>query len=149
MMGGDMRVVARATLVTGLAAMLTQACAGGAMQGSASTTLQTTPATPASTPSFGIAGADSYVTAEWQPDERRGRPIISGYVTNRFGLPTRNVRLWVESLDAGGRVTGTQVGYVSGNVLPGARVYFEVPLSAKAAGYRVSVLSFDILQGHI
>src|SRR5262249_25120118 len=108
-MGGDMRTVARVTLVTGLAAMLTQACAGGAVQGSAGGTLQTTPPPAASTPSFGIAGADSSFTAEWQPDERRGRPIISGYVTNRLGLPTRNVRVWVESLDAGGRVTGTQV----------------------------------------
>jgi hypothetical protein len=140
-----MRAFSRATLTAGLAAMLMQACASAPTGGA----LQTSPAGVGSTPSFGIAGADAYVTAEWQPDERRGRPTISGYVTNRHGLPLRNVRLWVESLDAGGRVAGTQVGYVNGAVNPGARVYFEVPLSAKAPGYRVSVLSFDIVQGHI
>jgi hypothetical protein len=139
-----MRAFSRATLTAGLAAALMQACAGAPPGGA----LQTTPAGAASIPSFGVAGADAYVTAEWQPDERRGRPVISGYVTNRHGLPLRNVRLWVESLDAGGRAA-TQIGYVNGYVNPGSRVYFEVPLTAKAAGYRVSVLSFDIVQGHI
>jgi hypothetical protein len=59
------------------------------------------------------------------------------------------MRLRVETLDAAGGVTGSQIGYVSGYVTPGSRVYFEVPLPAKAPNYRVSVLSFDTIQGHI
>jgi hypothetical protein len=40
-------------------------------------------------------------------------------------------------------VTATTVGYVSGDVLPGARVYFEVPVARAAPAYRVVVLSWD------
>jgi len=73
---------------------------------------------------------------------------LSGYVTNQWGLATRNVRLRVEALDASGNVTATHIGYVNGFVIPGAHVYFEVPVQAKAPSYRVSVLSFDPVQGH-
>jgi hypothetical protein len=100
-------------------------------------------------PSYGVYGADSYFKLEWQADERRGRPIVSGYVTNQAGLPMRNVRLRVESLDAAGNATASSIGYVNGYATPGARVYFEVPVSATAPAYRVTVLSFDIIQGHI
>jgi hypothetical protein len=124
-------------------AMLAQACASGATQ-SASTS-----AAGQGVPSYGVYGADSYFTVEWQADERGGRPMVSGYVTNQLGLPMRNVRLRVEALDAAGGVTANYIGYVNGYVSPGSRVYFEVPVPAKASNYRVTVLSFDIIQGHI
>lgn len=123
--------------------MLAQACAGGVMQSTSSG------ASPQSPPSYGIYGTDSYFTVEWQPDERRGQPIVSGYVSNQWGWATRNVRLRVEALDAAGTVTASYIGYVNGYVTPGSRVYFEVPVQAKAPNYRVTVLSFDPLQGHI
>ena len=126
-----------------VAAMLAQGCASGVMQSAA------TGSTSQGAPSYGVYGADSYFTVEWQADERRGRPIVGGYVTNQFGLPMRNVRLRVEALDPAGGVTASYIGYVSGYVNPGSRVYFEVPVPAKAPSYRVSVLSFDIIQGHI
>ena len=122
--------------------VLAQACAGGATQSAV------TGAAAPSPPSYGIYGVDSYYKVEWQPDERRGRPIVSGYVTNQWGVSTKNVRLRVEALDAAGGVTGSYIGYVSGYVLPGVRVYFEVPVPAKAPNYRVTVLSFDTIQGH-
>jgi hypothetical protein len=61
----------------------------------------------------------------------------------------RNVRLRVEALDAASNVAASSIGYVNGYVTPGARVYFEAPVPAKAPTYRVTVLSFDIIQGHI
>ena len=123
--------------------MLVQACGGGVTQSASSGAVASSP------PSYGIYGVDQYFTVEWQPDERRGRPIVSGYVTNEWGLSTKNVRLRVEALDAGGNATASYIGYVSGHVLPGARVYFEVPVQAKAPNYRLTVLSFDTIQGHI
>jgi hypothetical protein len=63
-------------------------------------------------------------------------------------LATRNVRLRVEALDAAGAVTAAYIGYVNGFITPGSRVYFEVPVETKAPSYRVSVLSFDPVQGH-
>ena len=124
-------------------AMLAQACAGGATQSAS------TGSAGQGVPSYGVYGADSYFKVEWQADERRGQPIVNGYVTNQFGLPMRNVRLRVEALDAAGGATASYIGYVNGYVNPGSRVYFEVPVPAKAPSYRVSVLSFDIIQGHI
>lgn len=137
-----MQRVLRALVTCAVVAMLVQACAGGATQSAA------TGAAAPSRPSYGIYGVDSYFKVEWQPDERRGRPIVSGYVTNQWGVSTKNVRLLVEALDAAGGVSGSYIGYVSGYVLPGVRVYFEVPVPAKAPNYRVTVLSFDAIQGH-
>jgi hypothetical protein len=127
------------------AALLTQACTGG--------TMAVAPSAPAaagapSDPSYGVYGYDSYFKVESQPDERHGKPLVSGYVGNQWGFPVRNVRLRVEALDAAGNVTATSIGYVNGTVIPGSRVYFEVPVPAKAPGYRVRLLSFDPVQGH-
>ena len=55
--------------------------------------------------SYGIYGVDSYFKVEAQPDQRRGKPIVSGYVTNEAGLAARNVRLRVEALARRGEVT--------------------------------------------
>jgi hypothetical protein len=134
--------VLRAVVACAVVAMLIQACAGGVTQSAS------TGAAASSPPSYGTYGVDSYFKLEWQPDERRGRPIISGYVTNQWGISTRNVRLRVEALDAAGSVTASYIGYVNGYVVPGSRVYFEVPVQAKAPNYRVTVLSFDTIQGH-
>ena len=62
--------------------------------------------------------------------KRHGKPTLSGYVTNEWGLGTRNLRLRVGALDAAGNVTATDIGYVTGHVTPGARVYFENPVEA-------------------
>jgi hypothetical protein len=88
-------------------------------------------------------GSEAYFAIDWQAGERRGRPVVSGHVVNTYGVAAYYVRLLVESLDAAGQVTGTTVGYVSGDVLPGARIYFEVPVARAAPAYRVVVLSWD------
>jgi hypothetical protein len=135
--------VLRAAVACVVIVMLVQACAGGAMQSAP------TGAAGPGVPSYGIYGTDSYFKVEWQADERGGKPLVSGYVTNQWGMPTRNVRLRVEALDTSGNVTANDIGHVFGYVTPGSRVYFEVPVSAKAPSYRVTVLSFDPIQGHI
>jgi hypothetical protein len=140
-----MRGALRWAVIVAIVPMLTQACAGGMMESAQSTP---TAAGAQSVPSYGIYGTDSYFKVEWQPDERRGKPMVSGYVTNQWGLATRNVRLRVEALDAAGNVTANYIGYVNGYVNPGSHVYFEVPVQAKAPSYRVTVLSFDPVQGH-
>lgn len=140
-----MRGALRSAVGLAVVPMLIQACAGGGMQ-----SLQTTSSAQGaqSAPSYGIYGTDSYFKVEWQPDERSGKPMVSGYVANQWGLATRNVRLRVEALDAAGNVAATYIGYVNGILTPGSRSYFEVPVQAKAPSYRVTVLSFDPAQGH-
>lgn len=137
-----MQKVSRVAVACAVVAMLMQGCAGGVTESAS------TGAAASSAPSYGIYGVDSYFKVEWQPDERRGKPMVSGYVTNQWGVATKNVRLRVEALDAAGSAGASYIGYVSGYVLPGTRVYFEVPVQAKAPNYRVTVLSFDAIQGH-
>ncbi|HMH50608.1 MAG TPA: FxLYD domain-containing protein [Candidatus Acidoferrum sp.] len=137
-----MQRVLRVAVGCGVVAMLMQACASGVTQ-------SPSPGSAAQgAPSYGIYGVDSYFKVEWQADERGGKPMVSGYVANQWGLGARNVRLRVEALDAAGSVAATYIGYVNGYVTPGARVYFEVPVPAKAPSYRVTVLSFDPINGH-
>jgi hypothetical protein len=82
---------------------------------------------------------------EWSASEdRRGRPVVSGYVYNRrAGVYAIAVRLRVEALDGSGAVVGSSTGYVMGDVPPSSRSYFEVRAPVKAPSYRVTVDSFD------
>jgi hypothetical protein len=65
------------------------------------------------------------------------------------GLPSRvtNVRLRVDAVDTNATVTASAVGRVLGEVRAGERAYFYVPGSSRAATYRVSVQSFDKVEG--
>ena len=97
--------------------------------------------------SYRTYGSEAFFAVDWQPADRRGRPVVTGHVVNTYGIPTHNVRLLVESLDAAGQVTATTIGYVSGDVVPGARLSFEVPVERVAPAYRVVVLSWDWKRG--
>ena len=93
--------------------------------------------------SYRIYGYEASFPVEWQAGERRGRPIVTGHVANNFGRTVERVRVLVESLDAAGQVTATTIGYVDGDLTPGARFYFEVPVARAAPAYRVVVLSWN------
>lgn len=88
--------------------------------------------------------AETDLRIEWSPSEdRRGRPIVSGYIYNqRAGSYATGVRLRVEALDATGQVVGSTIGYVLGDVPPSNRSYFEVRAPAKSPSYRVTIESF-------
>lgn len=96
---------------------------------------------------YRIYGSEAYFAVDWQAGERRGRPVVSGYVVNTYGVTAQNVRLLVERLDTAGQVTATTIGYVGGDVPSGSRVYFEVPVERAAPAYRVVVLSWDWKRG--
>lgn len=82
---------------------------------------------------------------EWSArEDRRGRPIVSGYIYNeRPGSYATGVRLRVEALDAAGQIVDSTTGYVIGDVPPSNRSYFEVKAPAKAASLRVTVQSYS------
>ena len=132
-----MRRALSASVTCAVVAVLIQGCAGGMTQGTSS------PSASAGAQSYGVYGLERYFPLEWRPDERRGKSLVSGYVTNQWGISVNNVRMRVEAIDAAGGVTATYIGYVFGDVTPGTRAYFEVPVPQKSASYRVSVLSFD------
>ncbi len=138
--------VVRGRAVLGMVLMLPQASASGGAMESAQSAANAQGGQ--GTQSYGVYGVDSYFKVEWQLDERRGKPMVSGYVRNQWGMGARNVRLRVEALDAAGAVVATYIGYVNGDAAPGAHIYFEVPVREKAPNYHVNVLSFDPVEGH-
>jgi hypothetical protein len=77
-----------------------------------------------------------------EAESHRGR-AVEGYVYNGLPWGITNVRLRVESVDRSGTVTGEASGWVIGDVKPGGRGYFFVPVSSRAAAYRATVQSFD------
>jgi len=103
---------------------------------------------PAPAQEYRIYGAERFFSVEWEAGERAGRPVVSGYLENVFGIPAVRVRLLVESVDAAGTVIERTIDWVPGDVTPGARYYFEVALPRAAPGYRVVVLSWDWKHGH-
>jgi hypothetical protein len=74
---------------------------------------------------------------------KKGTPVYSGYIYNNGGGGVANIRLLVETLDAEGKVIGEAQGTALGSMLARDRLYFEVPLHATGASYRVRVLSWD------
>jgi hypothetical protein len=98
------------------------------------------PAAAVSAPS----GIDARIRLDWEAGTTRGgKPAIQGYVYNDYGRPAADVHLLVETLDASGAVIGRTIGFVHGVVQFNDRVYFEVPLKATGASYRVTATSFD------
>lgn len=93
-----------------------------------------------------VVGGERYFKLQWEAADRNGRPGVRGSILNDFGFPAQKIRLLVESLDAAGGVTAQTIGYVAGQITPGTRSYFEVPVPAPAATYRVAMFQWEWLQ---
>jgi hypothetical protein len=83
------------------------------------------------------------VAPEKDADLRR----LRGYVENTYGEAAGRVQLLGQALDGGGAVVGQKIWWLSG-VVPGfGRVYFEIPNMPKADHYRVTVWTYERIQG--
>jgi hypothetical protein len=89
-----------------------------------------------------MAGWERLFSVSWGPGEYRGQPSVEGYVDNISPYHTSNIRILVESMDAGGQVTNQQIAWLSGDLLGGGRLFFQVP-TPSAPSYRVRVFSYD------
>jgi hypothetical protein len=90
------------------------------------------------------SGFDERIRLDWEAGTTRsGKPLIRGYVLNDYAQPANNVLLLVETLDGSGQVVARTVGFVFGLVQGNSRAYFEVPLKAAGASYRVTVTALD------
>ncbi len=69
---------------------------------------------------------------------------LEGFVYNDSACSVADVRIHVVAVDGQGRPLAETMGWVFGDIPPGTRGYFAVPLtSGPAADYRVDVVSFD------
>ena len=80
---------------------------------------------------------------EWEQVSRRSGAVVRGYIYNEHQMRVENVRVRVEQLDADARPVLTRTVFVVGTIPYRDRGYFEVPMPATGATYRVSVESFD------
>ncbi|HEU5322313.1 MAG TPA: hypothetical protein VFX28_16025 [Methylomirabilota bacterium] len=93
-----------------------------------------------------VRGWEQFFKLDWEAVERGGRPLVRGHIANEWGMPAKDVRLLVDALDAGDRVTSQRVSWLGSILTPGTRAYFEVPMAERAPKYRVSVFAFDWVQ---
>ena len=92
--------------------------------------------------SYAMQGVERYLRVEWEAGQSRRGPVVAGYVYNTSGYTADRVRLSIDSVDAAGQVTATQIVQVLGEVPAGNRSYFEFRAN-NAGPYRVRALSFD------
>lgn len=91
--------------------------------------------------------ASRYFTIDWQLDQKRAdRTSISGYVHNQYGQPMTAIRLVVEMLDDSQTVVSRRYEWLGRSLGPFSRSYFEIGKLPPAAGYRVAVHAFTIIE---
>jgi hypothetical protein len=94
--------------------------------------------------------ADQFFRVNWTvtPDEHeQGKARISGYVYNNNGDPADQVQLRITALDAAGAPGASVVEPIDETVPAFDRAYFDVKVPVQAASYRVTVESFNFLEG--
>jgi hypothetical protein len=104
--------------------------------------------TPSASVTTLMPDAERWFKLSWETaPERDGSVRLRGYVVNTYGEPAGKVQLLAQALDANGNVVAQRIEWVPG-VVPGfGRAYFEVPKMPKADAYRVTVWSYERIEG--
>lgn len=94
-----------------------------------------------------IASAQTASAATFRVEEDREAPsrgAVAGWVYNDSREMVGLVRLRLEVLDDSGTVIGNQQGWAYGNLRPGDRAYFRIPLPVQRGTRRIRVESFVV-----
>jgi hypothetical protein len=94
---------------------------------------------------FAMVGGEQFFTVAWERTQYLGKPYVGAHVGNTWGFPAADVRVKVEGLDTTGAVTSTTIDRAPWIVMPGSRIYFEIP-APPAPSYRVSVVTYTWVQ---
>lgn len=90
-------------------------------------------------------GAERFFSVTWDAAERRGRPVVEGYVSNISPYTVGHLRVRVDSIDATGYVVDQRLAWVPGTLGGNDRLYFQVPVDV-APRYAVRVFSYDRIE---
>jgi len=94
-----------------------------------------------------IAGAQSASPASFRVEVDREAPTrgaVAGWLYNDSREMVGLVRLRLEVVDESGKVLATQLGWAYGNLRPGDRAYFRIPLPEQKGTRRITVESFVV-----
>jgi hypothetical protein len=129
---------ARRLLFAGLLAGLVAACTSTGPPAAARGAERLEPLMP---------GWERFFKLDWEIGERRGRPVVSGYLANDSPYEVTGVRLLVDGLDEAGAIVAQGVSWVPvGRLGPFSRVYFEAPAPGRHPRYQVRVFSYDRIE---
>ena len=104
--------------------------------------------TPSAAVTTLMPDAERWFKLSWETaPERDGSVRLRGYLVNTYGEAAGKVQLLAQALDANGNVVAQRIEWVP-DVVPGfGRAYFEVPKMPKADAYRVTVWSYERIEG--
>jgi hypothetical protein len=111
-------------------------------------------ATYETTPSAAVTtltpDAERWFKLNWEaaPERSPDQVRLRGYVENTYGEAAGRVQLLAQAFDTSGAMVGQKVEWLSGGYVPGfGRAYFEITRVPKADHYRVTVWSYERIQG--
>jgi hypothetical protein len=94
-----------------------------------------------------IAEAQTASASSFRVEEDREAPTrgaIAGWVYNDSRETVGLVRMRLEVLDDNGKVVGNQMGWAYGNLRPGDRAYFRIPIPEQRGTRRITIESFVV-----
>ena len=115
----------------------------------AATGCTTSDITPSLTVTTLMPDSERWFRLSWDtiPEKTGDLRRLRGYVENTYGEAAGRVQLLAQALDSKGALIDQKLSWVSG-VVPGfGRTYFEIPNMPKADTYRVTVWSYERIQG--
>jgi len=102
---------------------------------------------PSATVTTTVVGWESWLRLDWTAQTRPDGTDIDGYVVSFRGAPIHNVQVLAQGLDAAGNVVATKIDWVQGIVPGHQRTYFRIAGLPRAERYRVSVWTFESIEG--
>ena len=115
----------------------------------AATGCTTTGTTPSLTVTTLMPDSERWFKLSWEatPEKSGDLRRLRGYVENTYGEAASRVQLLAQAIDTSGALVGQKLWWVAG-VVPGfGRTYFEIPDMPNAETYRVTVWSYERIQG--
>jgi len=103
--------------------------------------------TPSASVTTTIQGWEQWLRLDWTAETTPNGHELHGYIYSRYGAAIYEVRLLAQGLDDEGNVIGQKIEWVPG-IVPGLqRASFRISGLRPAARYRVSVWSFETIEG--
>ena len=101
---------------------------------------------PSATVTTASPAWQNWLKVSYDVETRGEQRKLAGYVVNEYGVPMR-VQLLAQAVDTGEQVIAQKIFHLPG-VLPGfGRSYFEVVGLPAAQNYRVTVWTFERIEG--